>query len=579
VQSRNEIIIKNEKEFLLEVSNNNNTYIKIIWMTIYLLNAVLVNIPISALVYLNGWDIFILFLKTSYRVPWVLFLFISLSFSACYIWLFVLTALSLARKASFRPPYLLNTISAVFALALIFSAVWVPLKVRAVVNGDHASAAENFTAGAGPFIQPGPFMNRSVTGNNSLVIWWINPAKTGSNVLLFGKIPVKEKMTEIRPVISEGQRHEVHLTGLIPGTTYYYCVPGRDGTVRHFTAMPDSSEKPERLFFIGDTGNTRNGGFSFSFYEKINELAMSYYEDNRSMPSWRIHLGDLVKYGSDLRAWETFFTIDLPWSGTIPTAMTMGNHEYLKDHGGNFRYFFSHPDYYSFDSGKAHILVIHSFDGFHAKPDGPLVTTAKAQYEFIIRDLEKNTNKKWIIVCLHIPVLSTGDYNINELLVRQYVGLFRKYRVDLVVSGHDHNYDSFHLDRKLDYGGKIYIVAGTGGSRTDSYIMTRKKKQWRGWTHDGNSPLGKYQSDEYTDNYHLYGELSWGFLDVEITKNKLVTTYHRWLDIEKYLSLTGQTMESWEMVPMDPELIKQNGLDKTTPAHRIEKERRFEGTQ
>ena len=151
---------------------------------------------------------------------------------------------------------------------------------------------------------------------------------------------------------------------------------------------------------------------------------------------------------------------------------------------------------------------------------------------------------------IHNPVLSTGDYGSTELLVRQYLSLFRRYKVDLVISGHDHDFDSFLADGNGREGGTLFLVAGTGGSRIDAGILDRPERRWLEWRQDRRT-TGLFQHDRYTERYHLYGELSWGFTDVEITGTVMTVTYHRWLSLPRFLEITGQERKSWDMVNFD----------------------------
>jgi hypothetical protein len=105
------------------------------------------------------------------------------------------------------------------------------------------------------------------------------------------------------------------------------------------------------------------------------------------------------------------------------------------------------------------------------------------QFEFADADLAKarsNTNTDWIIVYFHRPPYS-GTGSQNEGMRDTYHPLFQKYNVDLVLSGHAHNYErtyplNYNKDRPgrplimnhqqsqyVNQPGTIFVVAGTGG--------------------------------------------------------------------------------------------------------------------
>jgi Calcineurin-like phosphoesterase len=63
------------------------------------------------------------------------------------------------------------------------------------------------------------------------------------------------------------------------------------------------------------------------------------------------------------------------------------------------------------------------------------------------------------IVVFHHPAWTCGEYRSNAAIVEKWVPLFEQYGVQLVLNGHDHNYQRFG-----PRGGVTYIVRGGGGS-------------------------------------------------------------------------------------------------------------------
>jgi 3',5'-cyclic AMP phosphodiesterase CpdA len=66
----------------------------------------------------------------------------------------------------------------------------------------------------------------------------------------------------------------------------------------------------------------------------------------------------------------------------------------------------------------------------------------------------------WKVILLHHPPYTCGAYRSHPEVIRRWVPLFGRHRVDLVLSGHDHNYQRFAPRR-----GVTYIVHGGGGAR------------------------------------------------------------------------------------------------------------------
>src|ERR687890_2188161 len=91
--------------------------------------------------------------------------------------------------------------------------------------------------------------------------------------------------------------------------------------------------------------------------------------------------------------------------------------------------------YYSFDYHNVHFIAIDSMLPY---------TINSPQYSFVRNDListSQNPNIKWIIVYFHHPMYTSASEHSSDLLLREtYHPLFDQYGVDLVLQGHNHNY-------------------------------------------------------------------------------------------------------------------------------------------
>ena len=67
---------------------------------------------------------------------------------------------------------------------------------------------------------------------------------------------------------------------------------------------------------------------------------------------------------------------------------------------------------------------------------------------------------EWVIVTMHHPPFSAGYHGSDDDIQETWVPLFEAYGVDLVLSGHDHDYQ-----RTVPINGITYVVSG-GGART-----------------------------------------------------------------------------------------------------------------
>jgi 3',5'-cyclic AMP phosphodiesterase CpdA len=91
----------------------------------------------------------------------------------------------------------------------------------------------------------------------------------------------------------------------------------------------------------------------------------------------------------------------------------------------------------------------------------------------------------WKIVAMHHPAFTCGGYVGNPAVRRRWVPLFERHGVDLVLAGHDHNYQRFAARR-----GVRYVVHGGGGARLyqpngcpAGYPPRREARAMRGWVY------------------------------------------------------------------------------------------------
>ncbi|HEV2712415.1 MAG TPA: metallophosphoesterase [Gaiellaceae bacterium] len=78
------------------------------------------------------------------------------------------------------------------------------------------------------------------------------------------------------------------------------------------------------------------------------------------------------------------------------------------------------------------------------------------QTEWLRRTLARS-RARWRIAVLHHPPFTCGAYVSHPKVVAKWVPLFERHRVQLVLSGHDHNYQRFAPRR-----GVRYVVHGGG---------------------------------------------------------------------------------------------------------------------
>ena len=174
-------------------------------------------------------------------------------------------------------------------------------------------------------------------------------------------------------------------------------------------------------------------------------------------PELYLMLGDLT-HEPTLDCW---YNTQLAVKGSA-IKVTVGNHDVeasgLQELMKNFK---MAKQYYSFDYGNAHLLSLSSELGSGED---------QRQFEFASADLAKaksNTNNDWIIVYFHRPLYS-GSGSKKLMRMRDICHpLFQKSNIDLVLSGHAHNYQrTYPLNYREDKPGRPLIL----DHQQDQYI-------------------------------------------------------------------------------------------------------------
>jgi len=249
-------------------------------------------------------------------------------------------------------------------------------------------------------------------------------------------------------------QYEYTITGLLPGTLYYYRVDGIGSG--SFRAAPDSAATSVKILAYSDPQG-RPDGFDGTCASMI-EL----FTRDPSYQTLAICAGDRAD-ADDETVWDTQY-FSRAWKNIpyflarIPVAGPRGNHEKA---GTVFKQYYPYPYvsdfYWSFDYGPVHIIVLDQFVSY--APGSP-------QYDWLVSDLAA-ISKPWKIIALHMPGWSAGGVHENNLEVQEYIQpLCLQYGIDLVISGHNHYYaraDVSGVQHLTTGGASDYISTPVGG--------------------------------------------------------------------------------------------------------------------
>lgn len=186
-----------------------------------------------------------------------------------------------------------------------------------------------------------------------------------------------------------------------------------------------------------------------------------------------LHTGDLAyPDGSKQQLQNKFFSIYKAHLARGPVYPAPGNHDYLTNNLTPYLSMFDLPKqafrkrdderYYSFDIQNIHFIALDTNTPLYEISDKQTDDMA----DWLENDLEKSLNANWKIVYFHHPSYSSGKEHGGNFRVKKIlVPILEKYGVDVVFSGHEHNYErTCKMSNDIcSQKGIIFVVTGGGG--------------------------------------------------------------------------------------------------------------------
>jgi hypothetical protein len=298
-------------------------------------------------------------------------------------------------------------------------------------------------AGDGPILF-GPYIQKVESGEATVV--WVTQ---GDKVTLEGGEQTIDR--------SDYRVHTVRFDRLKPDTKYTYKLGS--GLSGSFKTAPGKAAK-FRFVVYGDTRSREEE------HQKVVDGMRKQGE-----LAFVINTGDLVSSGSNLDHWKSFFKVAGPLMAETYYVPCLGNHE---DNAKEYFDFFVLPNdeyWYSFNWGGVHFVALNTEpmaipDGMPASAETELYSSRQMweyfakQREWFEKDLQDNQFADFIVVYFHVPMYdSKTSRRENQYEIRKAFGdIIDKYRVELVLNGHTHNYQ--HYRKGLTH----YVITGGGGA-------------------------------------------------------------------------------------------------------------------
>lgn len=217
---------------------------------------------------------------------------------------------------------------------------------------------------------------------------------------------------------------------------------------------------------------------------------------------------------------NTFLNYIKDITSVVPFQMSVGNHEMFNDYiEYQKRFYLPNQDenktfYYSYDINNVHVIALNSeveFDSTFSE------NYKKAMIAWLEQDLML-TQAKWRIVYMHRPLYCSKDNNDCNNDAKKLRGLFEEifslYKVDLVVTGHRHQYERMYPVFKEDVDSSSLFNSNNTYSnpRYPAYVICGST---------GNSE--EMETEVYASKY--YSKVvanTFGICHVEINSNELL---------------------------------------------------------
>lgn len=261
------------------------------------------------------------------------------------------------------------------------------------------------------------------------------------------------------------------LKNLESGTEYIYRV-GKSNFSQNYHFETAKYNSPFSFLYMSDVHIYNSITSRLSMAENLLSKA-----SGKEKLSFSVFGGDMLAYGSDYSAWESLSTSTLSTLNMF--AFTPGNHDFYNNKAqtqgpGYFRTFMNNPT-----NGAEGVKNTSYFFKYNntlfisiSNEDSAMSNSALLSQKTWFEEVVNNNPSQFIVVYTHRPFYNGSASNAGHANTNRtnWSGLFDKYGVDLVLSGHDHVYvrtkSTYNGEVNTDPNkGTVYITSTAVGDR------------------------------------------------------------------------------------------------------------------
>lgn len=255
--------------------------------------------------------------------------------------------------------------------------------------------------------------------------------------------------------------HTVELTGLAPGETYYFAVPGAAPAERKFRTLPGDSS-PIRFVEGGDVGYLPA---VLRLFRRAAEREPHFVAIGGDIAYENGNVDNAGRYDLWLHYWEEAMVT--PSGYTVPLIAAIGNHESNGDFddpdlAAPFYFgYFPQGGSSSFTRALGPHAVLIALDSGH-------IQDWETQVSWLREVLTDNIDTPFRFATYHVPLYpSHRDFNDGRSVAGRthWLPLFDEFGLDIAFEHHDHTYKRTKRLRggAEDPGGTLYLGDGCMG--------------------------------------------------------------------------------------------------------------------
>jgi len=326
-----------------------------------------------------------------------------------------------------------------------------PLAERAAPDVEEVArcGAGGLRAGIQPAVVRAPYVQR-ISPSEGRIMWTEEPGDP-AQVSVLQEDRAGAQLARVAPSAAiDGTEpgggalaYDAALDQLQPDTIYCYQLGDGDAALTSpagFRTAPEPGGGAKISFVaFGDSGS--GSADQMAILEQLATVPFRFM----------IHTGDIAYESGTMDQFEqNYFAVYAPLIRSFAMFPSSGNH----DEAEVYHQVFDLPwadgahNWYSFDYGDAHFVSLDTND------------VSDEQAAWLDQDLTAN-QREWTIVYGHHPAFSSGEHGSTASVQDKLVPLFERHGVDLVLAGHDHDYERIEAQN-----GVHYVVTGGGGRGT-----------------------------------------------------------------------------------------------------------------